>query len=119
MLIESGHISGTEYISNTKPIPRDQIGIAVAHAIAAEMLGFKLIYLEAGSGAVQNVPDDMISAVRANITLPLIVGGGIKTPEAVQAKARAGADFIVVGNALEKSADDTLLQEMVSALKHF
>jgi putative glycerol-1-phosphate prenyltransferase len=117
MLVESGHTTAIEFISGTKPIPRDQIGIAVAHAIAGEMLGFKTIYLEAGSGADFPVPEEMISAIHKSISLPLIVGGGIKSPEVAKAKVSAGADFIVVGNALEGKPDDILLREMVTTIK--
>ena len=86
MLIDSGKISSVEYMSNTKPIPRSKKDIAVAHALAAEYLGMKMIYLEAGSGAPQPVPNDMISAVAKYSTLPVIVGGGITSPDVVNKK---------------------------------
>jgi len=105
MLVESGKISAVEYISNTKPIPREQVKIAAAHAMAAEMLGMKLVYLEAGSGALYPVPPEMISAVRKAVDLPLLVGGGIKDAGQAQSAFTAGADFVVIGNALE-SGDD-------------
>lgn len=116
MLIESGGITAIEFVSNTKPIPRDQSAISIAHALAGEMLGMKLIYLEAGSGAKQTVPREMISAVAENIGIPLIVGGGIRTPEQAREAAEAGADFIVVGNALEKTEDDGLLKDIAAAI---
>ena len=117
MLIESGRISAVEFISNTKPIPREQTGIAAAHAIAAEMLGMKMVYLEAGSGALLPVPPEMIAAVRKSTTLPLIAGGGIRSPEQAEQAVSAGADFIVVGNALEKSEGKTaLLKQIVQAI---
>jgi putative glycerol-1-phosphate prenyltransferase len=118
MLIESGSITALEFISGTKPIPRDQIGIATAHALAGEYLGMKLVYLEAGSGALKPVPREMISAVKKTISLPLIVGGGIRNPNAVKVAVDAGADFLVVGNALEGKGGEDLLSDMVSALKY-
>jgi phosphoglycerol geranylgeranyltransferase len=116
LLIESGKITAIEFISDTKPIPRDQAGIAIAHAMAAEMLGMKMIYLEAGSGAKYYVPESMIFAVSKNITVPLIVGGGIRTPDDAKSVAESGADFIVVGNILEESSEVQLISEMVSAI---
>ena len=116
MLIESGKTTAIEFISNTKPIPRDQPGIAASHALAGELLGMKLIYLEAGSGAKYPVPGDMISVVAEQLTIPLVVGGGIRTPEQAQSAVKAGADFIVVGNALEEDAPGSLIEELVSAV---
>jgi putative glycerol-1-phosphate prenyltransferase len=87
------------------PIPSNKIDIAVATAIAGEQLGMKVIYLEGGSGAKNPVPVEMIKAVRSEITIPLIVGGGLKTPEQVNAAWDAGADMVVIGNALEKDID--------------
>ena len=105
MLIESGKTSAVEYISNTKPIPREQVKIAAAHAMAAEMLGMKLVYLEAGSGALYPVPPEMIAAVRKAVELPLLVGGGIRDAKQAKTAFNAGADFVVIGNALEKGED--------------
>lgn len=116
MLIESGKMTSAEFMSNTKPIPRDKPQIAVAHALAAEYLGMKLIYLEAGSGALQPVPDEMIQAVAAICSLPIIVGGGIRTPEVAQQKAKAGASFIVTGNVLEKNPKEGLIREFAVAI---
>ena len=89
-------------MSGTTPLPRDKPDIVVAHALAAQYLGFKLIYLEAGSGAAKTVGLDMIRAIRKKISLPLIVGGGITSAKKAMEVYRAGADMIVVGNALEK-----------------
>jgi putative glycerol-1-phosphate prenyltransferase len=85
------------------PIPASKIDIAVATAIAGEQLGLKLIYLEAGSGAKFPVPVELISAIRKEINVPLIVGGGLRTPEMVKAAWDAGADMVVVGNAFENN----------------
>ena len=103
ILIESGKTTSVEYISNTKPIPADKPDIATSTAIAGELLGLKLIYLEAGSGAKNTINTKMISEVKKNISIPLIVGGGIKTKENFIAAKNAGADVIVVGTAIEKN----------------
>ncbi len=109
MLIEGGETTSVEYMSQTKPIPASKTDIAVATAMAGELLGQKLIYLEAGSGAQNPVPVNMIEAVKKNISIPLIVGGGLNSKEKVKAACDAGADIIVVGNAFEK--DLSLLKE--------
>jgi len=90
----------------------------MAHAMAAEYLGFKLIYLEAGSGAKQSVPEPMIQAIKKCCSLPMIVGGGIRTPEEAAAKVQAGAGFIVTGNILEKHRDLGLIRAFSQAV-HF
>lgn len=105
MLIESGKTTSVQYISNTIPIPSDKIDIAVATAVAGEMLGLKLIYLEAGSGALLHVPEKMISAVKKNISVPLIVGGGIQSREQLGSIFKAGADIVVIGNSLENNPE--------------
>ncbi len=103
MLIENGRSTSVEYMSDTRPIPAGKPEIAVATAMAGEMLGMKTIYLEAGSGAARPVGLDMISAIRKQISLPLIVGGGISTVEGAREVYRAGADLIVIGTALENN----------------
>ena len=103
MLIENGTSTSVEYMSNTRPIPGDKVDIAVATAMAGEMLGLKSIYLEAGSGAAHPVASKVIKAIRKNISLPLMVGGGIRTPETALEVFEAGADLIVAGNAMEKN----------------
>ena len=102
LLIDSGKITAVHYMSHTLPLPRDKEDIIAAHAMAAEMLGMKMIYLEGGSGAAEAVPGALIRAVRESVELPLICGGGIDTPEKAGRAARAGADIIVVGSAFEK-----------------
>ncbi len=116
MLIDGGRVTSVEFMSGTKPIPHDKISIAVAHAMAAEYLGFKLIYLEAGSGAVNTVSPEMIKAVKSAVEIPVMVGGGIKTPEMAKILANAGADFIVTGNVLEKENSVSLLEAFTQAL---
>ncbi len=102
LLIEGGKSSSVEYISNTRPIPREKMEIVLSTAIAAELLGMKLVYLEAGSGAELPVPSDMISYVSKSLSLPLIVGGGIKTVDQLNKAFKAGADLVVVGNIFEQ-----------------
>ncbi|MCX6137072.1 MAG: geranylgeranylglyceryl/heptaprenylglyceryl phosphate synthase [Ignavibacteriales bacterium] len=116
MLIESGKTTSAEFMSGTRPIPRDKPDIAAAHALAAEYLGFKLVYLEAGSGADQSVPEEMIAAVAHYCSIPLIVGGGLRTPEAAQKKVKAGARFIVTGNVLESGSSASLIKEFADAI---
>jgi phosphoglycerol geranylgeranyltransferase len=114
MVIDGGAPTTVSYISNALPIPSDKNEIALCTAMAGEMLGLKLIYMDAGSGARRPVSTDMIERVSASLEIPLIVGGGIQDPEKVYLNAKAGADLIVVGNAIEKDA--SLLSEMASAL---
>jgi phosphoglycerol geranylgeranyltransferase len=102
LLIENGRSTAVEYMSNTRPIPAGKTEVAVATAMAGEMLGMRAIYLEAGSGAAHTVGLEMISAIRKKITLPMIVGGGITTPQKAAEIYRSGADMIVVGTALEE-----------------
>ncbi len=102
ILIDGGCSTSVEYMSNTKPIPRDKVEIIVATAIAGELIGNRMVYLEAGSGAINPVSKEAIQAVRKAISLPIIVGGGIRTVEQAKDAYLAGADMIVVGNALEK-----------------
>ncbi len=105
MLINSGKITSVAYISNTTPIPEDKYSLAACTALAGEMLGLQLIYLDAGSGAEREISTKMISAVRKAVNTPLIIGGGINSSAKAIAALEAGADMIVIGNALEKNPD--------------
>ena len=116
LLIEGGACTSVQFMSATLPIPRDKLDIAIAHAMAAELLGMKMIYLECGSGSILSVPDEMIAAVKAEIGIPLIVGGGIVDADSAAAKVRAGADFIVTGNVFEKSEKIHLVHEFAKAI---
>jgi geranylgeranylglyceryl phosphate synthase family protein len=109
ILINCGNRTSVEYISQTEAIPSGKPEIAVATALAGEMLGLGMIYLEAGSGAGNHVPVNLIEAVRENISIPVAVGGGIRRPEEVESIFRAGADLIVLGNGCEKNPE--LLRE--------
>ncbi len=109
ILINCGSRTSVEYISQTEAIPSDKTDIVVATAIAGEMLGLRLIYLEAGSGAAHHIPVPVIRAVKQNITVPVIVGGGIRTNKEAGDVFNAGADMIVLGNACEENPE--LLRE--------
>ena len=116
MLFESGRTTSAEYMSNTRPLPVDKPDIAKAHALAGEYLGMKCLYLEAGSGAEHSVPELIISAVRDYVSIPLIVGGGIRTPEAARLKVEAGASFVVTGSVFDHGADVSLMTEFADAV---
>ena len=114
MLIDGGVPTTVSYISNTIPIPGNKQDIAACTALAGEMLGLKMIYMDAGSGATMPISTEMIETVSGTIDIPLIVGGGIKTPEKATANIQAGADIIVIGDAIEK--DPSLIAEMSIAI---
>jgi putative glycerol-1-phosphate prenyltransferase len=110
MLVNSGRTTSVAYISNTTPIPDDKYSLAACTAMAGEMLGLQSIYMDAGSGAEKEISARMIGAVRKSVSIPLIVGGGINTSRKAITALEAGADMIVVGNALEK--DPELLMQI-------
>jgi phosphoglycerol geranylgeranyltransferase len=115
MLVDCGHPTSVSYMSHTLPIPHDKEDIAACTAMAGEMLGLKTIYMDAGSGAKLSVSTRMIKAVRETINVPLIVGGGIRTAEKIIDVYAAGAEMVVIGNALEK--DPALIFELTSAAR--
>lgn len=117
VLIDGGKPSSVEYISNTKPIPNDKKEIALSTAVAAELLGMKMVYLEAGSGAIHPVPSEMIEYVANGLSLPLIVGGGIKTVEDLTKAYDAGADIVVVGNIIEQ--DPFIVNALVECARNY
>jgi putative glycerol-1-phosphate prenyltransferase len=114
MVIDGGAPTTVSYISNATPLPADKNEIAMCTAMAGEMLGMKLVYMDAGSGAKKPITTAMIEQVAKCIEVPLIVGGGISDPEKAYLNCKAGADLIVVGNAIEK--DDNLIREMSAAV---
>ena len=116
ILIGSDSITSAEFMSNTRPIPRDKSTIAVAHALAAEYLGMHMVYLDAGSGARPSVPETMVEFVSDNVSIPIIVGGGIRSPQIAQEKVQAGADFVVTGTILEERASPSLIREFADAI---
>jgi phosphoglycerol geranylgeranyltransferase len=115
MVVDGGAATTVSYISNATPLPADKPDIALCTAMAGEMLGMKTIYMDAGSGAKKAISEQMITAVAQHIQVPLIVGGGIRDAEKAYLNCKAGADVIVVGNAIEK---DTALISEISAAIH-
>jgi putative glycerol-1-phosphate prenyltransferase len=114
MVIDGGAPTTVSYISNATPLPSDKNEIAMCTAMAGEMLGMKLIYMDAGSGARRAISETMIEKVASCIDVPMIVGGGITDPEKAYLNCKAGADVIVVGNAIEK--DPMLIKEIAAAV---
>ena len=114
MVVDGGAPTTVSYMSNTAPLPSDKNEIAMCTAMAGEMLGMKLIYMDAGSGAKRAISESMIQKVASCIEVPLIIGGGIVTAEKAYLNCKAGADVIVVGNAIEK--DTSLIKEMAAAV---
>ena len=117
MLIDSGRSTTASYISNTTPIPRDKPQITHCTAIAGEMLGLKMMFLDGGSGAMHPVPDEMVTTTRKAVTCPIIVGGGIRTAEKTKNLFDAGADIVVIGNAFDEDVE--LIMEIAAAKKDF
>lgn len=113
MLIDSGKPTTASYMSNTNPLPHDKDDIAACTAMAGEMLGMKTIFMDGGSGAMNAVSESMVKRVAQHVDVPLIIGGGLKTPEMAKARFDAGATVVVVGNAIEQNG--SLLAEMASA----
>jgi len=114
MVIDGGVPTTVSYISNTFPIPSDKDDIAMCTAMAGEMLGQRLIYMDSGSGARDAISESMIARVASQVTVPIIVGGGIRDAEKAYLNCKAGADVIVVGNAIEK--DTSLIKEIADAV---
>lgn len=114
MVIDGGAPTTVSYISNALPIPADKNEIAMCTAMAGEMLGMKLIYMDAGSGAKRAIHEAMIEKVSRCIEAPLVIGGGITDPEKAYRNCKAGADLIIVGNAIEK--DRALIKELSAAI---
>lgn len=116
MLIGTGKTTSAEYMSNTMPIPSHKPDIAVAHGLAAETIGMKCLYLDAGSGADAPIPEAMVRAVSSASSLPVIVGGGIRTPEDAAARVRAGASFIVTGTITEEQNGADMIRSFAQAI---
>lgn len=116
MLVESGATTSVQFVSGTMPIPSDKIDIACAHALAAQYLGMRLVYLDGGSGARCAVPCELVSAVARYIDIPVIVGGGLKSPEECAHRMGAGAAMVVVGNSMEADPSFSRLREMAAAV---
>ncbi len=119
ILIESGNLTSVQYMSNSLPIPADKADIVVAHVLAAEYMGMKMVYLEAGSGALRSVPAKVISAVKSKTGLPVIVGGGINSAEDALSKVESGADIIVTGTALERDDSLEVMKDISETLENY
>jgi putative glycerol-1-phosphate prenyltransferase len=115
MLVESGHLTTAQYMSHSMPLPRNKPEVAAATGLAAEMMGMRLLFTDAGSGADQPVPEEMIAAIAETCTIPLVVGGGLRRPEEVARKVQAGAAFVVVGNAIEKRPEASYITDLALA----
>ncbi len=116
IIVESGSLTTAEYISGSMPVPRNKPGIAAATALAAEYLGMKLIYLEAGSGADNPVTNAMVKAVANTCSIPVIVGGGICDPQTAKEKVQSGAKIIVTGNFFEDEKNWHLIKDFADAV---
>lgn len=115
MLVDSGKPTTASYMSNTTPLPHDKDDIAACTAMAGEMLGLRTIFMDGGSGAMNSVSESMVRRVSEHVNVPIIVGGGLKTPDMAKARFDAGATVVVVGNAIEKNG--SLLSEMASVTR--
>jgi len=112
-----GEGGAASLIGRAFPIPFDRPELAVAHALAAEYLGMRFVYLEAGSGVKESVPRDMIRMVKDVIDVPLIVGGGIRSPTQVRKIVDAGADMVVTGNITEQGTTRIRLKELIGSVR--
>ena len=117
LLIDSGKPTTVSYMSNTTPIPHEKNEVAACTAMAGEMLGLKCIFMDGGSGALNPISEKMIATVRKSVDTPLIIGGGINSGKKAAANCEAGADIIVVGNAIEK--DENLIEEIANAIHSY
>jgi putative glycerol-1-phosphate prenyltransferase len=115
MLVDGGVPTTVSYMSHAAPIPANKPDIALCTAWAGELQGKHIIYMDAGSGARIPVSEEMIRKVSSHIEIPLFIGGGIQTPEQVYADCKAGANIVVVGNAIEK--DPFLIRDLAQASK--
>ncbi len=114
ILLDGGACSTVEFMSGTRPIPINRTDLIIAHALAGQYLGMEVIYLESGSGAQSPVTKDVVTAVKEAINIPIIVGGGIKSPETASELVKAGASIIVTGTITEK--DSSLMSEIADAV---
>jgi len=115
LIVDGGSNSSVQFMSGSNPIPIEKPDILIAHALAAQYLGKKLVYLESGSGAKNPIPNELVKAVNNYIDIPIIVGGGIRTPESAYEKVQAGASFIITGSVIEDDNTD-MLKEFADAI---
>lgn len=116
MLVESGSKTTAEYMSGSSPIPRNKPEIAAATALAAEYLGMNFVYLEGGSGAEKSVPNEMIKMVSSSLSIPVIVGGGIRDSKTAREKVESGASVVITGNFFEDNSNWHLVKEFADAI---
>ncbi len=116
MLVEGGATTSVEFMSSTRPIPRDKPDIAMAHALAAQYLGMRLAFFDAGSGAAAHVPEEFVRRVSDYVDLPIMVGGGIREPAAAGRLVDAGASVVITGDIVEKTGDPGLVKEIAAAV---
>jgi phosphoglycerol geranylgeranyltransferase len=118
LIIESGKKTSVEFYGDANVIPRTKPKIAAAYALAAQYMGMKLVYLEGGSGAQEPVTDEMVATVKKVVSIPVIVGGGIRDGKTAYEKVKAGADIIVTGTVIEKTNDlKQKLDDIVGGIK--
>ena len=117
MLINCGNQTTASYMSNTTPIPHDKADIAICTALAAQMLGMKMVYMDGGSGAKQSISKKMVKKVAEQIDIPLLIGGGIKDTKTAHKLLSAGADILVIGTSVEKEPE--LLSNFCKVIQDF
>ncbi len=115
MLVDCGKLTTAQYVTHSMPLPQDKPDVAAATALAAEMMGMRLLFADGGSGASGSVSETIISAVTEICTVPLVVGGGLRSPNEVSRKVQAGASFVVVGSAIEVRPDAQFVAELAAA----
>ena len=115
MLVESGAMTTAQYISGSMPLPRRKPDVAAATALAAEMMGMRLLFTDAGSGAEHAVPEETIAAITETCAAPLVVGGGLRTAMDVSRRVASGASFVVVGTAIEHRGDAGYIADLAAA----
>ena len=115
LIVDGGNNSSVQFMSGSNPIPIEKPDILVAHALAAQYLGKKLVYLESGSGAKNSIPNELVKTVNSYIDVPIIVGGGIRSPESAYEKVQAGASFIVTGTVIENDSM-AMIKEFADAI---
>ena len=101
LLVDGGKITTVQYVTGTLPLPADKPGLIAATALAGQYMGMQAVYLEAGSGAVNHVPETVVQHVRNEVDIPIIVGGGITTPQQMEGLFKAGANLVVLGTSIE------------------
>lgn len=116
MLVDGGRTTSVEFMSATKPLPPDKPDIAMAHALAAQYLGMKIAFFDAGSGAAAPVPPELVRAVSDYVDIPVMVGGGIGEPDRARALVEAGARIVVTGDVVERTRDAGLLRAFADAI---